>query len=66
VDVRRYADATHEMWSSPPNSPTIVGSAVATIVWSSAASDIPAIRPANTVWIWRWVRAYRGAPASAI
>jgi hypothetical protein len=32
VDDSRYAVTTHEIWSSPPRSPTIVGSAVATIV----------------------------------
>src|ERR1700722_18851212 len=31
----------------------MVGSAVATIVWSSAASSIPSIRPANTRRTWR-------------
>ena len=34
---------THEMCSSPPRSPTIVGSAVDTIVWSSDASSITSI-----------------------
>src|SRR5215813_3170014 len=33
------------MWASPPRSPTIVGSAVATIVPSSAASSITSTRP---------------------
>src|ERR1700755_2434796 len=36
------------MCSSPPSSPTIVGSAVATIVPSSAASSITSTRPVNT------------------
>ena len=39
---------THERWFSPPRSPTIVGSAVATIVWSSAASSITSISPPKT------------------
>ena len=30
---------THESFEVPPSSPTIVGSAVATIVWSSDASS---------------------------
>jgi hypothetical protein len=34
--------------SSPPSSPTIVGSAVATIVWSSDASSSASISPAKT------------------
>src|SRR6266446_1394212 len=32
---------THDNWFSPPRSLTIVGSAVATIVWSSDAINIP-------------------------
>src|SRR4051794_28423282 len=36
------------MCSRPPNSPTIVGSAVATIVWSSDASSSTSIRPPKT------------------
>ncbi len=41
VWVSRYAVTTQLMCSAPPRSPTIVGSAVATIVESSAASSIP-------------------------
>ena len=40
---------THERWLSPPSSPTIVGSAVATIVWSRAARNIPSMSAAKTV-----------------
>lgn len=43
VDDSRYAVTTHDNWSSPPSppsSPTIVGSAVDTIVWSSADSSM--------------------------
>src|SRR3954471_13588218 len=47
VAPRRYAVTTHESWSIPPRSPTIVGSAVATIVWSSEASSIASSRPAK-------------------
>src|ERR1035438_6550730 len=36
------------MWLSPPRSPTIVGSAVETIVESSAAISITSISPVNT------------------
>ena len=36
---------THESWSRPPRSPTIVGSAVDTIVWSSDASSIASRSP---------------------
>ena len=41
VWVSRYAVTTQLMCSAPPRSPTIVGSAVATIVESRAASRIP-------------------------
>src|SRR5579875_510150 len=43
VDASRYAVTTHESWSTPPRSPTIVGRAVATTVWSRDASSIPSI-----------------------
>ena len=39
---------THDRCSRPPSSPTIVGSAVDTIVWSSAASSITSISDAMT------------------
>ena len=39
---------THERWSRPPRSPTIVGSAVETIVWSSAARNMPSISAPKT------------------
>ena len=45
VEASRYAVTTQERWFNPPRSPTMVGSAVATIVWSSAASIIPSINP---------------------
>ena len=41
VDASRYAVTTQDRCDSPCRSPAIVGSAVATIVWSSAASSIP-------------------------
>ena len=41
-----YAVKTHEYCVIPPRSPTIRGSAVATIVWSSAASSSVTISPA--------------------
>ena len=47
VAPSRYAVTTQESWSIPPSSPTIVGSAVETIVWSSEASSIASSRPAN-------------------
>src|SRR5271154_53007 len=48
VCASRYAVTTQEMCFKPPRSPTIVGSAVATIVWSSAARNITSKRPPNT------------------
>ncbi len=54
---------THEMCSSPPSSPTIVGSAVDTIVWSSDASSITSISPLTTSHSDR--RSVRSAIASA-
>src|SRR3954464_8273679 len=48
VAASRYAVTTHERRSMPPSSPTIVGSAVETIVWSSDASSITSIRPLTT------------------
>ena len=39
VAVSRYAVTTQERCEMPPRSPTIVGSAVETIVWSSAAKQ---------------------------
>ena len=43
VSVRRYDVTTHDTCAPPPRSPTMVGSAVDTIVWSSAASSIPSM-----------------------
>ncbi len=40
-----YAVKTHEYCVIPPSSETTLGSAVATIVWSSAASSSATIRP---------------------
>ncbi|SDK62162.1 hypothetical protein SAMN04487820_11035 [Actinopolyspora mzabensis] len=41
----RQAVTVQETRSKPSGSPAIVGSAVATIVWSSAASRMRRIRP---------------------
>ena len=41
VSASRYAVTTQDRWEAPPRSPTMVGSAVPTIVWSSAASSMP-------------------------
>src|SRR5437764_1209772 len=47
VWASRNALVTHASRLSPPRSETMVGSAVATIVWSSAASSNTSIRPAK-------------------
>ena len=43
VLASRYAVTTQDRWLRPPRSLTMVGSAVATIVWSSAASSSASI-----------------------
>src|SRR3954447_16768750 len=48
VAASRYAVTTQERCSRPPRSPTIVGSAVETIVWPSEASSITSISPPIT------------------
>ena len=46
VEPSMYAVNTHEYCESPPRSDTTRGSAVATIVWSSAARSSVTISPA--------------------
>src|SRR6266542_2131179 len=48
VCARRYAVTTQERWASPPSSPTMVGSAVATIAESSAARNRTSMRLERT------------------
>ena len=48
VVPRTYAVTTQVKWLSPPNSPTIRGSAVLTIMLSSIASIIAIISPNST------------------
>ena len=49
IAVSRYDVASHDSSRMPWRSPTIVGSAVATIVVSSDDSALPIISPANTI-----------------
>ena len=42
-----YAVITHSIWSTPFNSPTIVGSAALSTVELSAARNIASISPTN-------------------
>ena len=53
VAVSRYAVTTQESSFSPPRSLVIVGSAVDTIVWSSAASSIVSMRAPSAQYRWR-------------
>ena len=56
VAVSRYAVTNQESLSSPPNSEVILGKATATMLWSRAARNMPAINPPMTTRIWRWLR----------
>src|SRR5437016_411432 len=49
VAASKYEVTTQERWLRPPRSPTIVGSAVETIVWSSAARNMPSISATKTM-----------------
>src|SRR6478735_5823335 len=60
VEVMRYAVVAQACWSRPLRSSAIVRIAVATIVWSRAARNIPIIRPIRIVTICRWVRGPSG------
>ena len=58
---------TQERWFRPPSSPTIVGSAVATIVWSSAASSMASMSATKTTVTPRRERvAGAGSAAAAV
>ena len=48
VDARMYAVVTHCIWSTPPRSPTMVGSAVAVTVSDSVLTNMASSKPANT------------------
>src|SRR5215212_4725872 len=53
------------MWETPPRSPTMVGIAVETMVWSRAAVSMPARRAPKIVLIRRRVRTIGVAPDAA-
>ena len=55
VAASRYAVMTQAMCEPPFRSPTIVGSAVETMVWSSAASSIPSISAPMMSRTGRWL-----------
>src|SRR5690625_7695976 len=50
VEARMYAVITQSIRSTPSNSPTMVGSAVLSTVWLSAASSMDSISAANNNW----------------
>src|SRR3712207_8908221 len=54
------------MCETPPRSPTIVGIAVETIVWSRLETSIPAISAEKTRLIRRRVRTNGGASSGAV
>jgi uncharacterized PurR-regulated membrane protein YhhQ (DUF165 family) len=67
VIARRYEVTTHERWFSPPSSPTMVGSAVDTIVWSSAASSMVSMSAPTTARMRRpSTGSAAGLPATAL
>ena len=55
VIVSMVADATHEYWSWPPSSPTIVGSAVPTTEVKIIEVSMASMSPDMTSRISRWV-----------
>src|SRR5688500_10900421 len=65
VVASRYAVVIHAMWETPPSSPTMVGIAVDTMVWSRAAMSMPASRAPKIVLIRRRVRTSGTAPGAA-
>src|SRR3954471_12349534 len=66
VVASRYAVVIHAMCETPPRSPTMVGIAVETMVWSRAAISMPASSAAKIVLIRRRVSTIGGAAASVI
>jgi hypothetical protein len=63
VWLNRYDVTTQETWLWPLRSQTIVGSAVETMVWSSAASSIPSMITPKTRLMWRRSSIGRGGSA---
>ena len=57
---------TQAMWAPPPRSPTMVGRAVETIVWSSAASSMPSIRAPMMSSTRRWLSPSIASPGPPV
>lgn len=51
VSANRYDVTTQLMCPAPPRSPTMVGRAVETMVWSRAESSMPSMTVTNTRFI---------------
>src|SRR3954452_6334912 len=68
VEVMRYAGVAQAWMLRPLRSSAIVRIAVETIVWSSAARNIPDMRPARMTTTWRCVKddGASGATAPAL
>src|SRR3954451_21839772 len=66
VLASRYAVVTQAMCDTPPRSPTMVGIAVETIVWSRLDTSIPASSAAKMTLMRRRVRTSGGAAAGAL
>ncbi len=57
---------TQAMWAPPPRSPTMVGRAVDTIVWSNAARSMPSIRAPIMSNTRRWLSPSIASPGPAV
>src|SRR3954447_18514468 len=67
VAVSRYAVVTHACRESPLRSSPMVRMDVATMVWSSAAMNMPSMSPPRIVRISRWVGGTKAAePAEPV
>ena len=68
VEARRYAVTTHERWLRPPRSLVMVGRAVETMVWSSAASSRVSMSAASAHprCVVRGAPGSRGGPAGGV
>src|SRR5690349_20092775 len=62
VVARMYAVVIHTWCETPPSSPTIVGMAVDTIVWSRLDSSMPAIRAEKMIQMRRCVSRNGASP----
>src|SRR6478736_3627386 len=62
VVARMYAVVIHTWCETPPSSPTMVGMAVDTIVWSRLDSSIPAMRAEKMIQMRRCVSRNGASP----